>query len=138
MTLIAHSSPDGRKQPFSDHATTVSRLASDFAAEFGAADEASVIGLLHDIGKCSAAGQRRLNGSPDRVEHAAAGAEVLGDSWQKNPFGYLLAYCVAGHHAGLPDGGVSTDTEDRPTLCAKLKRQKKRNFDYAPYAEALA
>lgn len=138
MPLIAHSSPDGRTQLFIDHATAVSRLSSDFAAEFGAASEAGVIGLLHDIGKCSPAGQRRINGGTDRVEHAAAGAEVLGDCWRNNPFGYLLAYCVAGHHAGLPDGGVSTDTEDRATLCAKLKRQKQRNFDYAPYEEALA
>ena len=138
MPLIAHSSPDGRTQLFYDHATTVSQLSSDFAAEFDAANEAGVIGLLHDIGKCSPAGQRRINGGTDRVEHAAAGAEVLGNSWRKNPFGYLLAYCVAGHHAGLPDGGVSTDTEDRATLCAKLSRQTKRNFDYSPYEEALA
>lgn len=138
MPLIAHSSPDGRTQLFCDHAAAVSRLSSDFAAEFDAANEAGVIGLLHDIGKCSPAGQRRIHGGTDRVEHAAAGAEVLGDNWRKNPFGYLLSYCVAGHHAGLPDGGVSTDTEDRATLCAKLSRQKKRNFDYAPYEEALA
>ena len=77
-------------------------------------------------------------GSEEKVEHAAAGAEVLGEQYMKDPFGYLLAYCVAGHHAGLPDGGVSTDTDDRPTLCAKLKRQKKRSRDYAAYEDALA
>ena len=137
MPLIAHSSPDGRTQLFNDHATAVSRLSSDFAAEFDAANEAGVIGLLHDVGKCSSAGQRRINGGTDRVEHASAGAELLADSWRNNPYGYLLAYCVAGHHAGLPNGGVSTDTEDCATLCAKLKRQAKRNRDYAPYVEAL-
>lgn len=137
MPLIAHSCPDGRTQLFADHATAVSRLSSDFAAEFGASTEAGVIGLLHDVGKCSPAGQRRLGGSTDKVEHAAAGAEILGSKMKENPLGYLLAYCVAGHHAGLPDGGVSTDTEDRATLYAKRKRQAKRNRDYAPYAEAL-
>ena len=104
MPLIAHSSQDGRTQLFKDHATAVSRLSSDFAAEFNAANEAGVIGLLHDVGKCSSAGQRRINGGTDRVEHAAAGAEMLADSWRNNPYGYLLAYCVAGHHAGLPMG----------------------------------
>jgi len=138
MPLIAHSSPDGRTQLFYDHATAVSRLSSDFAAEFDAGNEAGLIGLLHDVGKCSPAGQHRINGGTDRVEHAAAGAEILGSNPRENQLGYLLAYCVAGHHAGLPDGGVSTDTEDRSTLCAKLKRQKQRNFDYAPYEEALA
>lgn len=137
MPLIAHSSQDGRTQLFTDHAIAVSHLSSDFASEFGAENEAGIIGLLHDVGKCSPAGQRRLTVSADKVEHAAAGAEILGSNMKENPFGYLLAYCVAGHHAGLPDGGVSTDTEDRATLCAKLKRQAKRSRDYAPYEEAL-
>jgi len=125
-------------QPFADHANAVAELASAYAAEFGAENEGYLIGLLHDIGKCSPAGQRRMR-EPDseKVEHSAAGAEVLGVSMRENPYGYLLAYCVAGHHGGLPDGGVSTDTEDLPSLCAKLKRQKRRNRDYAPYEEVI-
>ena len=123
MDLIAHKADDGRMQPFNEHAVNVASLASEFAKEFRGSDQAYALGLLHDIGKCSPAGQRRIRGiSPDKVEHAAAGAEVLGSNIKENPFGYLLAYCIAGHHAGLPDGGVSTDTEDRATLCAKLKR----------------
>lgn len=78
-----------------------------------------------------------MQGDPIRVEHAAAGAEVFSNAAQNNSFIKLLAYCAAGHHAGLPNGGVMTDTEDRPTLQGKLKRQKKRNMDYAPYREAL-
>lgn len=137
MPLIAHSSEDKRTQPFVDHARAVAELSAKFAIEFGAESEAYTLGLLHDIGKCSPAGQHRINGGEERVEHSAAGAEVLGSDSKGNPFGYLLSYCIAGHHAGLPDGGVSTDTEDRPTLCAKLARQKMRNRDYAPFEEAI-
>ncbi len=137
MQMLAHTSKDGRTQPFSEHAKIVAKLAARFASEFGGEEPARIAGLLHDIGKCSPAGQRRLNGAQERVEHAAAGAEVLGTENHKKPFAYLLAYCVAGHHTGLPDGGVSTDTDDRPTLCAKLKRQKQRDHDYAAYAQEL-
>ena len=137
MPLFAHSSEDDRTQLFVDHARAVAELSAKFAREFGAEKEAYTLGLLHDIGKCSPAGQRRISGGEERVEHSAAGAEVLGNDRRGNPYGYLLSYCIAGHHAGLPDGGVDTDTADRPTLCAKLARQKQRNRDYAPFEEAL-
>lgn len=135
--LIAHSSSDDRVQPFNIHANHVATMAAGFASVFGGEEAARIAGLLHDIGKCSPAGQRRLQGGTEKVEHASAGAEVLGEAYLKKPFAYMLAYCIAGHHTGLPDGGVSTDTDDRPTLCAKLKRQKRRNRDYAAYEEAL-
>lgn len=138
MELIAHRADDGRTQPFADHANNVAALAGEFAAAFGAQEPARVLGLLHDIGKCSPAGQKRMYGlSNDRVEHAAAGAEILASNRSRDQMGYLLSYCIAGHHTGLPDGGVDTDTEDRPTLCAKLKRQKQRQRDYAPFEEVI-
>lgn len=37
--------------------------------------------------------------------------------------GKLLAYCIAGHHGGLPDGGSAIHTKDEPTLCGRLKRE---------------
>jgi len=139
LDLVAHSSEDGRFQPFYEHAENVARIAAGFAAEFSSEKQAYPLGLLHDIGKCSPAGQKRLHGDPVRVEHAAAAAEVfrLEADGRHNAFYRLLAYCAAGHHTGLPDGGVTTDTEDSPTLNGKLKRQKKRSTDYAPYREAL-
>lgn len=137
MELIAHKSEDGRIQPFAEHANNVAKLAADFASEFGSEESARLAGLLHDIGKCSPAGQRRLTENAEKVEHAAAGAEVLGSDRNKNPYGALLSYCVAGHHTGLPDGGVPTDTEERATLYAKLRRQAKRNRDYMPYQDVL-
>jgi len=138
MSLLAHTK-DERTQSFYEHAKNVAVLAAAFASEFNSEEQAYPMGLLHDVGKCSPAGQKRLQGDEIRVEHAAAGAEVFDDAAkaQQNSFLKLLAYCVAGHHTGLPDGGVSTDTADMPTLQGKLKRQRKRNYDYAPYQEEL-
>ena len=138
MELIAHRAEDNRTQSFYDHATQVANLAGKFASEFGDVEQAKILGLLHDIGKCSPTGQLRMHAlTNERVEHASAGAELLGSSRNNNPYGYLLSYCIAGHHTGLPDGGVDTDTVDRPTLCAKLKRQQLRNRDYAPFEEVI-
>ncbi|MEG1756779.1 MAG: CRISPR-associated helicase Cas3' [Clostridia bacterium] len=139
MPLIAHSSLDGRFQPFDVHAKNVAQLAAAYASEFQSQAQAYLLGLLHDAGKCSPAGQKRLYGDPARVEHAAASAEIFDDAARvrHNSFIKLLAYCAAGHHTGLPDGGIFADTEDMPTLQGKLKRQKKRNRDYAPYQQVL-
>ena len=137
MPLVAHTSEDGRIQPFSEHARAVANLAARYAAVFGAENAACTLGLLHDAGKCSPAGQARLLDHAPKVEHAAAGAEVLGGDPTHQQFSYLLSYCVAGHHTGLPDGGVPTDAIDCATLCAKLKRQRQRARDYAAYEAEL-
>ena len=45
-----------------------------------------------------------------------------------------MAYCIAGHHAGLPDGGPKTDEEDEATLHGRLKR----DFDeYRQYEDDI-
>lgn len=67
MTYYAHAatrsdgSPDTDEshwQPLADHLRNVAQLAAGFAAPFGAADEARLAGLWHDLGKCSAEFQR--------------------------------------------------------------------------------
>ena len=95
------------------HLKCVSDLAENFAKTFGNADWASLAGLWHDLGKFStdfqnyirsASGcntEAHIEDAPGRVNHSSAGAlhaiEQLGDR------GRILAYCIAGHHAGLPD-----------------------------------
>lgn len=61
--------------------------------------------MLHDLGKYTQAFQRRLEGSGEQVDHSTAGAWFV---WKdQNPttllFRQLIAYAIAGHHAGLPD-----------------------------------
>ena len=51
------------------------------------------------------------------MDHSTAGAKVA--MAQKQP---EVAFAIAGHHSGLPDGGSKSDTMDSPTLCGRLKK----------------
>lgn len=96
-----------------EHLHAVAGLADEFAMDFGASDWGHLAGLWHDLGKYSSAFQgyiaresgfdseAHIEGGQGRVNHSSAGAlhavEKLGGK------GRLLAYLIAGHHAGLPD-----------------------------------
>jgi len=116
---FAHSTDDRSQanwQRLDEHLNAVAGLASGFAAGFGAADAARLAGLLHDLGKYSLAFQARLSGAPGSVDHSTAGAaEVLAlvESGRDAIAAELIAYAIAGHHAGLPDkiGGDGSLTE---------------------------
>ena len=102
---FAHSREGQRKetwQPLEVHLCGVGELARNFAERFGAGQWGALAGLLHDAGKYTEAFQRRLAGAGNRVDHSSAGAKLAVHSFNRP--GKLLAYCIAGHHAGLPDG----------------------------------
>jgi CRISPR-associated endonuclease/helicase Cas3 len=89
--------------------------------KFGAQRAAALAGILHDLGKYSAAFQRRLDGSGEAVDHSTAGAKHVGRlvvGGADRGMAELIAYAIAGHHAGLPDreGEVGSLTErlDKP------------------------
>ncbi|GAB3675699.1 CRISPR-associated endonuclease Cas3'' [Salinisphaera aquimarina] len=90
-------------QTLSDHAHSVAVMAAQRASRFDCASFAEVLGLLHDLGKYSDAFQARLTGSKQAVDHATAGAVEAQRHYGKN-LGTLLAYAIAGHHAGLANG----------------------------------
>jgi hypothetical protein len=49
---LAHSkSKSGRIDTVADHLKSVAARAAEYASAFGAADEARLVGLLHDLGK---------------------------------------------------------------------------------------
>lgn len=115
---FAHSregQPQSAWQGLAAHLHGVGALARDFADRFGAGEWGALAGLFHDAGKYTEAFQRRLAGDGQRVDHSSAGARLAVDRF-KGP-GKLLAYCIAGHHAGLPDGRDN----DLACLAARLK-----------------
>lgn len=114
---LAHLSEDGaRKQTLSDHLTHTAQLASTFAEDFGASDAAYSAGYGHDIGKGSNGFQKRLLGGPP-VDHSTAGAQIAFQ--QRN---LPVAFAIAGHHCGIPDGGHPQDSPDSATLLGRNKR----------------
>jgi CRISPR-associated endonuclease/helicase Cas3 len=96
-----------------DHLRAVGDLAGEFASSFGHSDWGRLAGLWHDLGKYSPAFQNyiargsgldpeaHIEGGRGRVNHSSAGA--LYAVKQLGGKGRLLAYLIAGHHAGLPD-----------------------------------
>ena len=61
---LAHLTKDGRTQTILEHLKGTASLCSAFAAAFDAEAQGQLAGMAHDIGKYSAAFQRRLHGGP--------------------------------------------------------------------------
>lgn len=101
--------------------------AAGFAAAFGAGEWGSLAGWWHDLGKYSDAFQAYISRATDssgdehvadvagRVDHSTAGAKHAAS---RGMLGILLSYCIAGHHAGLPDN-VGTES----SLSSRLSKR---------------
>jgi CRISPR-associated endonuclease/helicase Cas3 len=109
-----------------DHLKRVAEMARSFANDFHAGDWAYLAGRWHDLGKYSKEFQARLlavsdpdshiETKPGRPDHSTAGAQHAYNSLKDR--GKLIAYAIAGHHAGLPDG----KTNDAPCLVRRLEK----------------
>ena len=106
-------------QTLQSHSVNVEKMAAEFARVFGAQEIACQTGQLHDLGKYSKPFNHRLHGGPS-VDHATAGAKVAIECWG-NVIGKLMAFCIAGHHAGLANGNGEGD--NRRTLKQRLALQ---------------
>lgn len=111
QVFYAHSKEGCRPEKWhllETHLRDTANKAREFAAPWGAGEWAYWAGLWHDLGKYSGDFQRKLH-APDgvdahiRVDHSTAAAQRAAQAPGKGE-GKLLAYCIAGHHAGLPDG----------------------------------
>ncbi|WP_399679939.1 CRISPR-associated helicase Cas3' [Xenophilus sp.] len=117
-TYFAHSLPGEDErfwQPLPAHLLNVGAAAGAFASVFDAQMLATVQGWLHDLGKYTLPFQERLRGSPLRVDHSTHGARIIAQQ-RFGLAGQLLAYGIAGHHAGLANGqgeGERTALADR-------------------------
>ncbi len=125
---IAHKDGE-REQSIVEHLSGTASLSEKFAASFGKDDWGYCCGMLHDIGKYSEEFQKKIEGNLNTmVDHATAGAQLckqLGGYYQ------FLSYCIAGHHAGLPDYG---NTSIASSLCGRLE---KKVCDYTAFKSEI-
>jgi len=130
--------PEGRwvEHFLDDHLLDVAELAANFASAFNSQDWARLSGLWHDLGKFREKFQQyiktvsgydadaHIEGMPGRVDHSTAGAihaiEKLG------PQGRILAYLIAGHHAGLPDW--NSFESGQSSLLQRVEDGKKKGY----------
>lgn len=120
MDFYAHSTNRRDKadwQRLADHLLGTALGASKRAGTFGADAAAYVAGLLHDIGKYTRDFQNLLSGDLRRVDHATWGARIAQERY--GPVGTLVAYAIAGHHAGLANGRTG---EARSSLSERLSQ----------------
>jgi len=125
-SFFAHSTPSQDRhdwEPLKLHLEAVASGAAQRAAKFAAAPLGRIAGLLHDLGKYTEEFQRRLGGSTERVDHAAPGAWIARDRYGLH-IGKLLAFGIAGHHAGLADADTGgTAGSARTPLNDRLKNR---------------
>jgi len=130
--MIAHiKTSDGQTfetQSLPEHLNGTANFAAQFAAIFHNAEWGKLLGLWHDLGKYSDEFQEYIKKNSGyeegerlgKTDHTSAAAilakEIYPSHWPP------LAYCIAGHHAGLhnwlPEIGVSGDLSNR------LKKQE--------------
>jgi CRISPR-associated endonuclease/helicase Cas3 len=114
----AHSTKDKSRanwQPLLEHLTETADCAEQFGQQIGLSRSARLAGLLHDLGKYTPEFLARLAGAKNRVDHSTAGAAAVIQLGQGDDkiITELIAYAIAGHHAGLPDRhGESFSTLD--------------------------
>src|SRR3989338_2990558 len=143
---IAHVRKDEKTDQWlthnlSDHLQEVAKRAEEFAQTFGSGDWVRLAGLWHDLGKFNPQWQayiRRetgydedghLEGYSGRPNHSTSGAVLALERFKESPLGRILAYLIAGHHAGLPDWNSDSaggDLQNRlyDTAANKLKTEE--------------
>jgi CRISPR-associated endonuclease/helicase Cas3 len=144
---LAHVDQSGRTHRLDDHLAAVGRMAANFASIFNATDWARLAGIWHDLGKYREGFQKyiRQTSDPDsHIEgkvggrdktHSAAGAlhamQVFASRF--GPLGEtaarLLAYVIAGHHAGLADWTAGLDNRLLGTHAPDSEREYREARD---------
>lgn len=119
--------PFSSGQTLDEHTDTVAKNSADFAKRFRSERFLYAAGILHDLGKADNSWQRYLqeaiklaakpgltygSKTPAPVKHAAAGVALALEHY--GAIGKVLAYLIAGHHAGLPDGSPALLADPAP------------------------
>lgn len=97
-------------EPLEEHLFLVKEYANEFAKKLGLPSTLTRAALWHDLGKNCQLFEKRLDGG-DSFDHSCAGAKWSIESPEgSGPMATLLkelvAYAIAGHHVGMPNGRV--------------------------------
>ncbi|MCP4371873.1 MAG: CRISPR-associated helicase Cas3' [Deltaproteobacteria bacterium] len=138
--LLAHIRKDENDEwlfhYLKEHLEGTATLAEKFAVVFGLNTLADIVGKVHDYGKASQAFQDKIAGKSGydptahvnlNVDHATAGAQFLVEKYEKR-VAIPLAYVVAGHHGGLPNG----KDENYSSLSRRLKKPVEEYLSRVP------
>ena len=110
---IAHRNEHtGLIQTVKEHSENTAALCREYAVS-ELKEFMYVAGLLHDVGKYQESFTKRINGANIRVEHSTCGALAAREQYEVFPMALMMAYCIAGHHSGIPDDliGLPADME---------------------------
>lgn len=127
MQPLAHTAENGdisAAELLVDHSLAVSQCAASNADAFGAEIIGRIAGWLHDLGKIKPEFQAKLLGAINKVSHSGEGAryaiEIFG------PYiGKIIAYCIAGHHTGLPNGKGRSENRPPTPLHERIDQAEK-------------
>jgi CRISPR-associated endonuclease/helicase Cas3 len=146
--LIAHIKKKDNKtfdvpHYLDEHLLTIAKYSKEKSSYFGLEKLSFIIGLLHDLGKASIEFQDRIRlksgyeaeeahlegKSAQSVDHSTAGAQYVVNKYGE--LAKLLAYIIAGHHSGLPNGIDESDS----CLKNRLKKEVKDYSRLIPWIE---
>ena len=137
--FFAHSHsrlPESDWHKLAAHLNGVSKKAESFARKLGLLGWGATLGVLHDIGKYSSEFQGRVRGAPEPVDHSTAGVQLAASTFGLP--GRLIAYGVAGHHGGLPNGVADPRRPQPPTRTALVERLERKVPAHDAYLQEVA
>ncbi|MCL2659040.1 MAG: CRISPR-associated endonuclease Cas3'' [Acidobacteriaceae bacterium] len=127
-------------EPLAKHLEEVAAWCAKYASAFRAEEWGWIAGRCHDLGKGSTEFQKKLHASIDagededaspgkRVDHSTYGARYVNEyDALRGYVGRILAFCIAGHHAGLPNDSPEEDS-DQKNLLFRLERKQIPDVD---------